>query len=96
MSSYLVTYRSSPIRGRCTMQVTSDLLPAAVVAKRFAAEHGVAVLRCQLLGKEAHLHPTDWCLYDSKDHRRQPMTQAPVHEPEDDTPEEEEDGEDEK
>ena len=58
-----------------------------MVAKWFAAENHVTVLRCQLLGNEAHLHPTDFCIYDSKDPYEPVMTQAPVHEPEDDTPE---------
>jgi hypothetical protein len=61
------------------MQVTSVLLPAAEVARRFAAENHVAVLRCQLLGHEAHLHPTSFCIYDSKvPHDTSAMTQAPV------------------
>jgi len=67
MPAYLLTYRTSRLRGRCTTQVVSPLLPAAVVAQRFAALNNVRVLRCQLLGDEAHLHPAEWCLYDSKD-----------------------------
>ena len=93
--SYIVTYKGA-LRGRCTTQVTSALLPAEAVARRFAAENHVIVLRCQLLGHEAHLHPTEFCVYSAKvPHDTSTMTQAPVREPEDDTPEEEEGGEEE-
>jgi hypothetical protein len=89
--NFLITYQPSFLfLDRCTTQVISDLVSAEEVAQRFARENGVAVLRCQLLGKEAHLHPTDWCIYDSKDPNEPAMTQAPPVPddlPEDDEPE---------
>jgi hypothetical protein len=93
---FLITYKG-PLRGRCTIQVVAGLQPAEAVAKRFAAENHVIVLRCQLLGHETHLHPTSFCIYDSKvPHDTSAMTQSPVKTddlPEDEGPEEEEEEE---
>ena len=91
MALYLIVHQTSPLRGRCVTQVVDNLLPAAAVAERWAKQNLVKVLRCQLLGREAHLHPTEFCIYSaSVPHDTSTMTQAPVHEPEDDTPEEDE------
>ena len=88
MAQYLIVYQTSPLRGRCVTQVVDDLLPAAAVAERWAKQNLVKVLRCQLLGTEAQQATAEFALYDAKDPYEPTMTQAPVHEPEDDTPEE--------
>jgi hypothetical protein len=94
VATYLLTYQTSSIRGRCTAQFTTDLVPAGVAAGKFERLNNVRVLRCQLLGSDAHEHPTDYCIYNRpKPIIEVPMVQAPVKEddlPEEDSPEESE------
>jgi hypothetical protein len=93
VAQYLLTYQTSSIRGRCTAQFTTDLVPAGVAAGKFERLNNVRVLRCQLLGSATHEHPTDYCIYNRPKPQEDTMVQAPTfpdQEPEDDTPEDDE------